>query len=252
MRVRAVVAYDGTDYSGFQRQANAPTVQATLEAALAQVAQEETAIVAAGRTDAGVHAAGQVIASDTDWRHGLNDLRRALNAVLPADIAIWQVAEAPPDFHPRYDARSRLYRYTVYNAPVRSPLMRRHSLHVARPLNLDAMEEAARMLVGEHDFATFGQPPSGSVTVRRVIGAGWRASPLNALRAPRRGFKLHFEIEANAFLYHMVRSLVGTLLQVGREKMEVSEFEAALDSRDRSQAGPTARPHGLCLMRVRY
>lgn len=243
MRVRAVVAYDGTDYGGFQRQANAPTVQAAIEAALAQVAQETITILAAGRTDAGVHAAGQVIALDTAWRHGVGALQRALNAVLPADIAVRDVEEAAPDFHPRYDARSRCYRYTLYNAPVRWPQGRRYSLYVATPLDVEAMQQAARYLVGEHDFAAFGQPhKQGGATVRRMLMAGWGG------KAPG----LFFDIEANAFLYRMVRSIVGTLLQVGKGKMGAEEFATVLASQDRSQAGPTAPPQGLCLMEVKY
>jgi tRNA pseudouridine38-40 synthase len=242
MRVRAVVAYDGTDYGGFQRQANAPTVQAALEAALAQVTQEAITVLAAGRTDAGVHAAGQVIAFDTAWRHGLGDLQRALNAVLPADIAVLEIDEAAADFHPRYDARSRRYRYTLYNAPVRSPLDRLYSLHVAASLDVAAMQQAARSLVGEHDFAAFGRPPQGRETVRRVLTAEWS----------REQDWLVFDIEANAFLYRMVRSIVGTLLQVGQGRMGEEGFAAVLASGDRSLAGPTAPPHGLCLMEVKY
>jgi tRNA pseudouridine38-40 synthase len=242
MRVRAVVAYDGTAYGGFQRQTNAPTVQATLEAALAQVTQEAVVVLAAGRTDAGVHAVGQVIALDTAWRHGVDALQAALNAVLPDDVAVRDVEEVSPGFHPRYDASSRRYQYALYNAPVRCPLARRHSLYVAKPLDVEAMERAARSLVGEHDFAAFGQPPQGRVTVRRVMMAQWGGEPP----------WLTFDIEANAFLYRMVRSIVGTLLQVGRGRMNVESFQAVLASRDRSQAGPTAPPHGLCLIEVKY
>jgi tRNA pseudouridine38-40 synthase len=260
MRVRAVVAYDGTDYSGFQRQTNAPTVQAALEASLAQITQETITILAAGRTDAGVHAIGQVIAFDTVWRHDLDDLRRALNAVLPADIAVRETVEAAPDFHPRYDARSRRYRYTFYNTPLRSPLARRYSLHVAYPLDVATMRQAARTLVGEHDFAAFGQPPQGQVTVRRVLVAEWGGEcPLSYgwdvggrdVRA-QGGTWLNFDIEANAFLYRMVRSVVGTLLLVGQGKMTVEEFKAVLESCDRGQAGPTAPAHGLCLVEIKY
>ena len=213
-----MVAYDGTDYGGFQRQANAPTVQAALERALDQVAQAEIGILAAGRTDAGVHAAGQVVAFDVGWRHGLDDLWRALNAVLPADVAVQSLQEAAPDFHPRYAARSRRYRYSIYNAAVRWPQARRYSLHVISPLDVGAMQEAAQALVGERDFATFGQPPQGENTVRRVIGAGWGGEPP----------WLTFDIEGNAFLYRMVRSIVGTLLQVGRGAMSLEAFQQAL------------------------
>jgi len=240
--MRAVVAYDGTDYQGFQRQANGPTVQQALETALAQVTQEAITVLAAGRTDSGVHAVGQVIAFDTDWRHGIGDLLRAMNAVLPDDIAVQRLGKTAPSFHPRYDARSRRYRYTLYNAPLRCPLNRRYSLHVSTLLDRAAMEEAARSLVGEHDFAAFGQPPQGNVTVRRVLAAGWGGEP------PR----MTFEIEANAFLYRMVRSIVGTLLRVGRGEMSVEQFVEVLASRERSRAGQTAPPHGLCLMEVTY
>lgn len=243
MRVQGVVAYDGTEYSGFQRQTNTLTVQEALEAALAQITQETVTVLAAGRTDAGVHATGQVVAFDTAWRHEVDDLWRALNAVLPADIAFLKIEEAAPDFHPRYDACSRRYRYTVCNAPVRQPLALRYSLHVAASLDVGAMERAAQMLVGEHDFAAFGQPPKqGGTTVRRVLAAGWGKD------APW----LHFDIEANAFLYRMVRSIVGTLLQVGRGVMEVEEFASVLASCDRDRSGPTAPPHGLCLVEVKY
>lgn len=242
MRVRAVVAYDGTDYQGWQRQPNGPTVQAAIEEALVGVGQPGTTVLAAGRTDSGVHAEGQVIAFDVDWRHPLDALLRALNAELPRDVAIREVSRAGSNFHPRFDARSRHYRYAVYNWPVRFPLVRRTSLHVPQELDAEAMGEAASVLVGEHDFATFGQPPQGDVTVRRVVRAEWSGdSPW-----------LYFDVEANAFLYRMVRSLVGTLIQVGQGRMTVGEFERAMLAQDRSQAGPTAAPHGLCLIEVKY
>jgi tRNA pseudouridine38-40 synthase len=243
MRVRGTVAYDGTEYSGFQRQTNALTVQEALEAALAQITQEAVTVLAAGRTDAGVHAAGQVVAFDTAWQHSMGDLWRALNAVLPADIVFLQIEKASPDFHPRYDARSRRYRYTIYNAPVRWPLARRYSLHVAASLDVAPMGRAAQVLLGEHDFAAFGQPTKlGGTTVRRVLAVEWGVN----------GPQLYFDIEANAFLYRMVRSIVGTLLQVGRGEMQPEGFAAVLASRDRGQAGPTAQPQGLCLVEVVY
>jgi len=242
MRVRAVVAYDGTDYQGFQRQANGPTVQEALEKALEGVTREKVVVLTAGRTDAGVHAEGQVIAFDTVWRYSMEALHRALNAVLPPDVAIRELTQVPPGFHPRRDARSRHYRYTVYNWPTRSPLARRTSLHVARPLNLRAMQEAARLLVGRHDFATFGRPPQGENTVREVLRAEWsRESPW-----------LHFDIEGNGFLYRMVRSLVGTMLQVGQGRMSVEEFAQAFRACDRARAGPTAPAHGLCFVGAKY
>jgi len=242
IRVRLIVAYDGTDFLGYQRQAKGRTVQEVLETALERIVGRPTRVLAAGRTDTGVHAEGQVIAFDTDWRHGLPDLERAMNAVLPQDVAVRGPVQVAPDFHPRYAARSRRYRYTVYNAPVRSPLVRRTSLHCKKALDLDAMQAATELSVGEHDFAAFGRPAHGEVTVRRVVEAGWLAEPP----------WLTFEIEANAFLFRMVRSIVGTLLQVGQGRLSPDAFGAVLASRDRSRAGQTAPAHGLCLIRVRY
>ncbi len=242
MRVKATVAYDGTDYWGFQWQTNVPTVQAALEEALERLTQSSLRILAAGRTDAGVHAKGQVIAFDTVWRHGLAKLERAMNAVLPPDVAVRDLVQVRPDFHPRFDARSRLYRYTLYNAPVRSPLVRRNSLYLAGPLDLQAMKEAAALAVGEHDFAAFGRPTQGEVTIRRVIAVDW------TVEAPW----WFFDIEANAFLYRMVRSIVGTLLLVGQGRLSSREFEAILASRDRRQAKQTAQAQGLCLIQVKY
>ncbi len=255
MRARATVSYDGTDYSGFQRQRNATTVQEVLETALAQVTQDTIGLVAAGRTDAGVHALGQVIAFETDWRHGVADLERALNAVLPADVAVRDVAEVDTGFHPRYDARARHYRYIVRNAPVRIPIGRRYHLHVPYPLDIHRMQEAAQRLVGKHDFATFGQPTRGEETRRHVFRAAWSPVPCTSTGLGTGGQEealLAFDIGANGFLYRMVRSIVGTLLDVGQGRMSVSEFMEALASCQRSRAGKTAEPQGLCLMRVDY
>lgn len=254
MRMRAVVSYDGTDYAGFQRQVDVPTVQETLERALGEVTQETITVHAAGRTDAGVHAVGQVVAFDTSWRHGVDELQRAMNAVLPPDVAVRELEEAVSDFHPRFDARRRAYRYRVHRGPIRWPLARRYSLHMPYALDVEAMEEAAQVLVGEHDFATFGRPPQGEVTVRRVFRAGWGeardAGPFHSNEGG--GTFLRFDIEANAFLYRMVRSIVGTLLDVGQGRMSVDAFEEAFASCERDRAGKTAAPHGLCLIKVTY
>lgn len=255
MRVRATVSYDGTEYSGFQRQLNASTVQEVLEAALAQVTQEEVTVTASGRTDAGVHAVGQVIAFDTGWEHGAGDLQRAINAVLPPDIAVRDVAETGADFHPRYDARRRHYRYMVRNEPVRWPIGRQYSLHVPYGLDEGLMQEAAQLLVGEHDFATFGQPTQGEVTVRHVFKACWSREVSDWVSSGQTGDGdrlLVLDIEANGFLYRMVRSIVGTLLDVGQRRMTLQAFEEAFASCARSRAGKTAAPHGLCLMRVDF
>lgn len=242
MRLRAIVAYDGTNYRGFQRQAGGPTVQEVLETALTQVTKVKTTIVAAGRTDTGVHAEGQVIAFNTGWRHPLGALLRGMNAALPPDVAVREIDEVAADFHPRYDAQSRHYRYTVYNHPVRLPLVRWTSLHVSGRLDVAAMQEAASLLVGQHDLAAFGRPPKGDNTVRDVLRCEWSGAPP----------WLYLDIEATAFLYRMVRNLVGTMLQVGLGRMTVDVFGQVLASRDRAQVGPAAKPWGLCLVEVKY
>ena len=243
-RYRATIAYDGTGYHGFQRQAadHEPTIQGEVERALTQIGQPDVTVIGSGRTDAGVHATGQVIAFNAEWRHGLDDLQRALNATLPADIAVLDLEQAAPDFHPRYDAVSREYIYTIYNAPVRHPLHRRCALHIAEPLDVATMNSAAAALMGEHDFAAFGNPTVGEVTVRRMLRAQVNAElPIIRVR-----------LEASGFLYRMVRSIVGTLLATGRGRMTPDEFRAVLESRDRSRAEAVAPPQGLCLTRVSY
>lgn len=240
--VRATVEYDGTDYCGFQWQDGQPTVQGELERALAVATQEEIRITAAGRTDAGVHARGQVIAFHTGWRHSLEELERALNALLAEDVAVRDLTLAEEGFHPRFSASSREYRYTILNQWVRSPLARRFAYHWPQPLNVEVMQQATQELVGTHDFATFGQPPQGENTVRQVLRATWS----------REGLFIYFDIEANAFLQRMVRSIVGTLLRVGSGALSLQDFVQILHAADRSLAGPVAPPHGLCLMRVNY
>lgn len=243
-RYRAVLEYDGTDFAGFQRQAEGRTVQGEVEAALVRLGWTGRAVLGAGRTDAGVHASGQVIAFDLEWRHGLDDLVRALNANLPADAAVKSAAECAADFHPRYRARGRRYRYTIDNRPVRSPLAARYAWHVWPALDLPALQAGSRSLLGRHDFATFGSDPDGGVnTVRTVAQADWQACPDG---------RLCFEVQADAFLYRMVRSLVGALRRLGGGELSLAEFESVLAARDRAQCPPLAPPHGLCLVEVLY
>lgn len=242
-RYRAVIEYDGTDFWGFQRQARGRTVQGELEAALRQLGWTGPTLWGAGRTDTGVHAAGQVVAFDLEWRHGAPALARALNAHLPPDLAVRTAGESAPDFRPRFDARGRRYRYTIYNAPARSPLRARYAWHVQTPLDLPAMQAAAERLVGQQDFATFGTDPDGGTnTVRTVSQADWFGRPP----------ELYFDIQADAFLYRMVRGLVGTLKQVGAGVMTAADLEASLRARDRARCAPLAPPGGLCLMEVLY
>lgn len=242
-RFRALVEYDGTNYCGFQRQRRGfSTIQGELEGVLAQLAQQPVSVTGAGRTDSGVHALGQVISFTIEWRHGADALQRALNANLPEDIAILSVEETSPSFHPRFDARRRAYLYLVYNRPVRSPLHRRRSWHIGRPLDLGKMNEAAASLVGQQDFGTFGLPPQGDSTVREIFAARWRQE------APY----LAFDIEANAFLYRMVRSLVGSLVSVGTGAWTVDDFIRALRACDRNRSAAAAPPQGLYLASITY
>jgi len=241
-RVMAVIEYDGTDYLGFQLQAEGRTVQGEVERALAKITRRETRVISAGRTDAGVHAIGQVISFVPQWKHSLPELHRAMNALLPEDVAVHQMAWVADDFHPRFDAVSREYRYTVLNQSLRSPLARRFAYHYLKPLDVEAMDRAASCLVGSHDFASFGRPPQGESTVRQVHRA----------ECTRQDQFIYFDIVANAFLYRMVRNIVGALLLVGVGELSPKGFEEILQARDRRRASPPVPAHGLCLIRVNY
>lgn len=242
MHFGAVVEYDGTRYAGFQRQKKGITVQEEIEKALALVTQEQTKIVGAGRTDAGVHATGQVISFSSSWKRSLSELKRGLNALLPFDIAIVELSEVPSDFHARKSALSRRYRYTIFTRPVRSPLSRLYAYHWVGELNLEAMKEASGSLMGVHDFASFGRARPGGSTVRQMVEADCR----------REGEYIHIDLEANAFLKGMVRTIVGTLLLVGRGELSPQGFKGVLEAKDRSRAGDLLPAHGLCLTKVNY
>jgi len=237
------VEYDGTAYHGFQVQAGRRTIQGELERALASVAQEEIRIVGAGRTDAGVHALGQVISFRTGWDRSLAVLQRALNAVLPRDIAIREMEETPPDFHARYSAVSREYRYTILNRPVRSPLAERFAYHFATPLAVEPMAEACGHLVGRHDFASFGQPMKEDGSTVRTI---------HRARCWREGDYVYVDIVADAFLRRMVRRIVGGLLEVGTGRLSSEEFREIFLARNPSLIKVMAPPRGLCLVKVNY
>jgi tRNA pseudouridine38-40 synthase len=238
-----VLEYDGTDFEGWQEQAGAArTVQGCLREALAGLAEGPVRVVGAGRTDAGVHAEGQVAGARLTTRLNAETLRRALNARLPDDVAVREASEAPPDFDPRRQARSKLYRYQIWNGRDRSPRRVREWAQVLRPLDLDAMTRAARHLEGRHDFSSFraaGSSVKTSVrTLHRVAVTG----------AP--GGEVVIEFEGDGFLRHMVRNLVGTLLQVGHGAREADSLGDLLAARDRSLAGPTAPAGGLILVQV--
>jgi tRNA pseudouridine38-40 synthase len=254
VRYRAILAYDGVRYDGFQRQASGiPTIQGAVEEAIAQVTAQAVTVIGAGRTDSGVHAAGQVIAFDVAWKHSSDALLNAINAVLPDDIALQDLAmvqetasgEVVADkrgFHPRFDAVSRVYKYTVYPAAQRNPLLRQRVWHVRASLDVEALRQSSALLLGEHDFGAFGKPPQGDNTVRTVMRSDWVSE--DAL--------LIYHIEANAFLQHMVRRIVGMLVTVGRGAMRVSEFEAIFQRGEIVATAPLAPPQGLVLEQVKY
>jgi len=240
---KLVVEYDGTAYHGWQIQPNLPTIQGTLEAVISRVAQHKANVTGAGRTDAGVHAMGQVAHFSTTARLTADEWLRALNGLLPPDIAVQTVEEVPDTFHARFSAKSKLYRYRIFARVHRSALSRDKILHYPYPLNLNAMEAAARALIGTHDFSSFqGSPTDTENPVCTVT----------KLTVDRFGDEVIFEVEANRFLKQMVRAIVGTLLEVGRGKLPAGEIAGILAAKDRTKAGPTAPAHGLYLVRVDY
>ena len=241
MRFRATVEYDGTDFAGFQLQPNARTVQGELEAALARLNGGERVVVdGAGRTDAGVHAAGQVIAFTYAGSVPGPELCRAVNALLPRDVAIHDLQRAPDGFHPRYAARYREYRYTVWNGP-RSPLRERTALGVRDPLDVAAMASAGSAFLGRHDFSSFGAADDRS-PVRTVY----------AMRIRKEGRLVTIDVRADSFLRGQVRRMVAALLEVGHARMDEAELAAALAASGPALNGAAAPAKGLCLRRVAF
>jgi tRNA pseudouridine38-40 synthase len=234
------VAYDGTDYAGFQVQSNAPTVQGELERALSTVCDEAVRVTGAGRTDAGVHASGQVIDFRTASTLDGLTIGRGVNALLPEDIAVSALEPAGEDFHARFSATGRTYEYRIRHKRERDPLERRRELHLAGTLDVAAMRDASARLVGRRDFSSFAAGPGGVRSVRRTE---WCEPDTGLLR---------FEITADAFLRGMVRAIVGTLLWVGRGKIDAAAFERIVAASDRRMAGPSAPANGLCLIAVEY
>jgi tRNA pseudouridine38-40 synthase len=240
------IEYDGTDFVGSQWQNNGRTVQGELEGAWEQLTQARRRVNMAGRTDAGVHARGQVANVRTETELDLATIQRGLNAILPEDVGVQSAWEVPYDFHARHTAIRRDYRYLIDNGPSAAPLLRRHTASITRRLDVAAMHQALEVLLGTHDFAAFAGGPQEGSTIRTCYMAScllaevW-GQPLIAI-----------DLAANAFLRHMVRNIVGTLLLVGEGKLNAASFAAVLAGRDRRKAGRTAPAHGLYLMSVSY
>lgn len=236
--------YDGSGFGGSQYQTNARTVQAVLEAALEPLAGRAVRVALAGRTDAGVHAMGQVAAATLPDRWQPATLQKALNAVLPDDLAVAAAIETPAQFDPRRWARWRRYEYRIWNAPTRSPLRRDRAWHVRHHLDLPVLRDAAALLEGVHDFSSFAGPlaPPGVSGVREM----------RRVELAQTGALLRLVFEANAFLPHQVRRSVGALVELGRGKLELARFRSWLDEPRSGAAGPAAPPRGLCLVAVMY
>jgi tRNA pseudouridine38-40 synthase len=219
-RYQVILAYDGSSYKGFQRQANARSVQAVVEDALRKLDWHGKSILAAGRTDTGVHATGQVIAFDLEWKHTAQDLLTALNSHLPSDVVARQVQQVGPSFHPRHDASWRKYAYRLYCQAVRQPLLEPYAWRVWPVVDVAVLHQAAQCLIGSHDFGAFGTPPqTGGNTMRVVLDAAWKQDEPY----------LVFEITAQAFLYHMVRRVVFMQVAIAQGKLALIDLQQAID-----------------------
>ncbi len=242
-RIALGIEYDGTDYQGWQRLSHGRTLQAAVEAALSSVADHPVEVTCSGRTDAGVHAHCQVVHFDSAAARDMRAWVLGANARLPHDIAVLWAQPVDPAFHARHGARARRYRYRILNRPVRAALDRRMVTWERQPLDADRMHAAAQALVGEHDFSAFRTVHCQAPHPRRH---------LREIQVRRDGPFVVIEVEANAFLHHMVRNIVGSLLPIGRGEQPVEWMAALLAGRDRSVAGPTAPASGLALLHARY
>lgn len=245
--IRLILAFDGTDFHGWQRQPNLPTIQASLEEVLGRLTGATVEVCGSGRTDAGVHAIHQVANFHTTSRIPCSNLVNALNDLLPPSIRVKHAEEVPAAFHARYDAVGKSYRYRIVTAPICSPFLSRYVHHHPYPLDHTAMAQAARLFEGEHDFTSFAAADAeeeGKSRVRTIFSSCVLWRPASSM--------LVYDVSGNGFLRYMVRNIVGTLIEVGRGKLVPGDISRILDQRDRSQAGPTAAACGLCLMNVKY
>lgn len=241
--LKVTLEYDGTRYAGWQRQPDRPTIQEAVEAALARITQAQITVIGAGRTDAGVHALGQVASFRTERVMSAEEWTRALNGVLPDDISVRRVEEVDDGFHARYSARGKLYEYHILNRPERSALQLHRAWHLHKPLDVPAMKAAAALLVGKHDFSSF----EGALSDNENPWCDLRRLDVN-----QEADLIRIHAYADRFLKQMVRTIVGTLVEVGLKRRPPESLKEILDARDRSAAGKTAPPHGLYLIRVDY
>ncbi|MGE5894305.1 MAG: tRNA pseudouridine(38-40) synthase TruA [bacterium] len=253
-QIKLTIQYDGTEYAGWQVQPKERTIQGTIESFIKNLAPDHSSLIAAGRTDAGVHAIEQVACFKTSSHHEPGVFRKALNAQLPPDIRILDAEECNPSFHPRYDAKSKTYVYLIHQGETVSPFLYRYVWNVRYTLNVTAMKEAAHHLTGKHDFTSL--QASGCAAKNPVREISFldirRMRSLRFLHFSLRGNFILFTVEANAFLRHMVRNIVGTLVDVGRGAMEAEEIKRVLSAKDRTLSGPTAPPGGLFLQKIAY
>ena len=248
--IRLTIEYDGTNYNGWQMQRlggknrnNVKTIQETIQDALNKILQEDVKLLASGRTDSGVHALGQVANFRTNSNIHPKVIQKALNSLLPPDIAIVNAKEIHKEFHATYDAKSKLYRYTICPLPFPHPLNRFYAYTVYHPLDIALMRQEAKVLIGRHNFKSFQARDKKEKNTVRTIK--------KLVIKPDKEF-IHIDIEADGFLYNMVRNIVGTLIEIGRGKLGKGVLKKILEAKDRRLAGPTAPAKGLCLVRVRY
>jgi tRNA pseudouridine38-40 synthase len=247
---KLTIAYDGTDFHGWQIQSNKPTIQGEIVGVLRRITQEGTIVHGAGRTDAGVHAYGQVGSFRTQSSLSAGEFQRALNALLPPTIRIMQAEEVGPDFNARWSARGKIYRYRLYRGKIVPPMLWRYVLHYPFPLNEEAMREAAARFVGIHDFASFAASTGSEeddkerATEREIFSTELVRSADNE--------ELLFTVHGRSFLRYMVRKMVGTLLDVGRGKLAPGDIDRLFELKDRSKSGPTVPPQGLCMVSVEH
>lgn len=245
-RIRILVAYDGTEFHGWQVQPGLPTVQGWLEKVVSEIEGVPVKVHGSGRTDAGVHALGQVAAFSLNNRIPCTNLRRAMNRLLPPAIRVLHVEEAPPDFHPRYHARSKTYEYRIWRGEVCPPMRRLYLCHFPYPLDEERMIELAPLFEGEHDFSAFA-----AADERDALG-GSKVRTIFESRLWREGEELVYRVRGSGFLKHMVRMMVGTLVEAGKGNLERKDVEARLAPGFAGKAGPAMPASGLCLMSVEY